>query len=432
MVGQILGCLAGGPISDTVGRRTSLLGFASLSVIGWLTMALAPSIPNPTSSTVLLFAGRFLNGFGDSLGVPPAILFVSEVSSGQLRGLFMNSATVAASLGIPCVYVVGSLISWRATAAVGLFFPSMAFAMFFFVVQHDSPVYHAAQDENHKAVKALRWYRRGHSEAHVRSEFKVIEDIASPNSTQDKPTSFMSFIKLYTRPETLSPFLIVSALFGLLPLTGIYSVTFYAMDLFKSLGFEDATVVVAVSAGTVRAIGSIISGLIVFRKGRRFVLLTSCIGVLVSVHLATVAILVRGMPPSEYLPAEIVKPVCSYVLLITIPVFMFFLGVGMAPVPWILLGEWFVPETKGMIGGVCTCIFFVSALLSLQITGLIEKTVGVQGMFISFGLVCILFTVITVRWVPETQGKSYKAAVLNKDSLLNLTEAKSDNNTTMA
>ena len=34
VIGQVIGCLAGGPISDAIGRRRALLVFLSLSLIG--------------------------------------------------------------------------------------------------------------------------------------------------------------------------------------------------------------------------------------------------------------------------------------------------------------------------------------------------------------------------------------------------------------
>ena len=51
--------------------------------------------------------------------------------------------------------------------------------------------------------------------------------------------------------------------------------------------------------------------------------------------------------------------------------YMFFLGIGMTPVPWILLGEWFVSETRSMAGGIASAMFFLSALISLQVSTLV-------------------------------------------------------------
>ena len=49
-----------------------------------------------------------------------------------------------------------------------------------------------------------------------------------------------------------------------------------------------------------------------------------------------------------------------------------------------------------------------------QLTGLLENTIGVQGMFMSFGFICILFFVVAYKCVPETHGKTYRDSVLVK------------------
>ena len=57
-------------------------------------------------------------------------------------------------------------------------------------------------------------------------------------------------------------------------------------------------------------------------------------------------------------------------------------------------------------------IFFL-----FQMTSFLEKTIGVHGMFTSFGFICILFAVIAYKLVPETHGKSYRDSVLVKSPL---------------
>ena len=39
---------------------------------------------------------------------------------------------------------------------------------------------------------------------------------------------------------------------------------------------------------------------------------------------------------------------------------------------------------------------------------------GVHMLFMSFGFICILITVIAFKFVPETSGKSYRDSVLLK------------------
>ena len=157
------------------------------------------------------------------------------------------------------------------------------------------------------------------------------------------------------------------------------------MELFQRLGFADATLIVAVSATSLRAVGNVISGFIVIFKGtqinqngstyvilvivriflqigRRYSLLLSCTGSVLCIELASGSFLLK-----DFIKDPVIGMICDYSLLITIPAFMFFLGMGITPVPWILLGEWFVSETRSFIGGIGSATFFLSALISLQV-----------------------------------------------------------------
>ena len=66
--------------------------------------------PDQDVAVILLFTGRFLHGLADSLGVSPAIIMVSEVSTVKLRGIFMNSVSIAACSGIPLAYIIGRCV----------------------------------------------------------------------------------------------------------------------------------------------------------------------------------------------------------------------------------------------------------------------------------------------------------------------------------
>ena len=73
-------------------------------------MAISSMHPDQDVAVILLFTGRFLHGLADSLGVSPAIIMVSEVSTVKLRGIFMNSVSIAACSGIPLAYIIGRCV----------------------------------------------------------------------------------------------------------------------------------------------------------------------------------------------------------------------------------------------------------------------------------------------------------------------------------
>lgn len=324
-----------------------------MSFIGWSIVAASAWHPDRQVAIILLFSGRFLHGLADSLGVSPAISLVSEVTTVKMRGMFMNSATVAASSGIPLAYTIGSFYSWYWTAVIGAFFPLLGVLLLLSYVHYESPAFLWNQGRDRQSYVSLHWYRAGCSLEAVSNEFKSYEE-PKPKTKQTN-----AFLRSFLKEETLKPFIIVMTLLGLVPLTGIMSVTFFAMELFEGLGFADSTVLVAVSAGTLRAIGSAMAGIIVVFKGRRFVLLSSCLGAIVAIEVTTAALIIR-----EHVKDSLI---CDYILIVSIPAYMFFLGVGMTPVPWILMGEWFLPETRSKAGGIASAMFFLSALVSLQV-----------------------------------------------------------------
>ena len=313
MVGQILGCVAGGMVTDRFGRRRVLMLFLSLSFIGWSIVAASPMHPDPDIAVVSVFFGRFLHGLADSMGVSAAILMVSEVSTVKLRGMFMNSAAVAASAGIPLAYIIGSYYTWQFTALVGSIFPLLGAIIFLGAVHQESPSYLSSKNQTVLSLSALHWYRHGTSIDEINQEFSSMQDPEAAAAPKE------SCLGAFSKQETLRPFVIVMVLLGMVPLTGIMSVTFFAIDLLEGLGFADSTLFVAVSAGTLRAIGSAMAGVIVVFKGRRFVLIFSCLGAVVAIEIATASMIVR-----DYLGES---EICDYVLIGSIPAYMFFLGI---------------------------------------------------------------------------------------------------------
>lgn len=358
VVGQVLGCILGGMASDYWGRRRVLIVVFSMSLIGWSTVAVSTWHPDKSIAVTFIFVGRFFHGLADSLGVSPAITFVSEITTVKMRGMFMNSATVAASTGIPLAYLIGSFYPWHLTAVIGAIFPLLGLLVLLAFIPFESPAYLWSKGRERLSYSALAWFRAGHPAIDISNEFKSYE--SSKSSAQESGQE--NTLQMFVKEETWKPFIIVMTLLGLVPLTGIMSVTFFAMELFQSLGFADSTVAVAVAAGMLRALGSAMAGVVVVFKGRRFVLLFSCFGAIVSIEIATLAMMLKenaGTNQDTF--------IYDYILIVSIPTYMFFLGVGMTPVPWILMGEWFVPETRSKAGGIASAMFFLSALLSLQV-----------------------------------------------------------------
>lgn len=99
------GCFLSGPISDKFGRRTALIWINIVGLIGWIVIAIAYHFPEKQYSILLL--GRVITGLSTGLSSMPASVYMAEVSSSKLRGVFTTWSAIFFSLGVLVVYGLG-------------------------------------------------------------------------------------------------------------------------------------------------------------------------------------------------------------------------------------------------------------------------------------------------------------------------------------
>ena len=69
----------------------------------------------------------------------------------------MNSASIAATSGIPLAFIIGILCLWQLTALIGAFLPTIGIFIFTFVITKDSPVYFMNQGLQDQSLETLKW-----------------------------------------------------------------------------------------------------------------------------------------------------------------------------------------------------------------------------------------------------------------------------------
>ena len=125
----------------------------------------------------------------------------------------------------------------------------------------------------------------------------------------------------------------------LCPITGVYSIGFYAISLMDSMCIGQPAVV-SIAVGLVRTLGSACGSLIVQKCGRRNALILSS---------TTATVLLFSVSTLLYMQPILPTLVGNWTLVSLLVMVMFFNSVGMSPVPWILCGEW--PDTHYKVRG---------------------------------------------------------------------------------
>ena len=269
-----------------------------------------------------------MTGFFDCLAVPVGIMYISEVSEVKLKGSLLSSTTAASGIGIALAYCTGIVFYWRYACAFPIISSGLSIFLLYFC--KESPVYLLTQ--NKPAVAALSWYREtkeasNNTDLETREELKNLEFETSSSGKGFQ----LSLTKLLDGPN-IKPFLILVGLFILYPLTGMYSITFFAIDLFKKLNLGSAETVAIISA-VMRILGTSLSSLLIFKHGRRKIMLVSSASVTLTIGLVAMFVVLKE---GDF---GINETLISWILVMLIFIFMFIIGVSVCNLPWVLMGK---------------------------------------------------------------------------------------------
>jgi len=180
--------------------------------------------------------------------------------------------------------------------------------------------------------------------------------------------------------------------------SGINAVVFYTEEIFADAGGSVQGATAAAIVGAVQVVATLLSSLVVDRAGRRPLLLVS--GTVMAACSTTLGAFFymkaahHDVSALGWLP---VATVCLYFV-------VFSLGFG--PVPWLMLGELFAPEVKGVAGSVASSASWWLTFLVTSQFGPVVAAIGEGPTFWAFAALTALGVVFVAVFVPETKGRT--------------------------
>lgn len=382
-LGGVAGGLMAGAGVDFVGRKGVILVFSPVFFLGWLMIALARDV-------AMLLAGRLACGLAAgavSIAVPT---FVGEIASPDIRGLLGSVFQVMVTTGILSVYVLGAAISsWRILAGVFAGLPVLTFVAVLFL--KESPLYLVSKGKEDEAAASLRFFRGKDYDAS--DELQVLKE--SLEESRQRKASAKDLLK----PHNLKPFLIVVGVFLLTQFSGITAILSYMSSIFQEAGSNLPDDVSSSIIAAVMVAVTLFSSALVDKAGRKALLVTSA---------ATMAIAFNML--GQYFAGKESNRAwvdnAAWVPLACLVVFVSAFSVGFGPIPWLLLGELFSPEVKGVAVSLVQVINWSTAFLTTLIFAPLQTSLGDSGMYLLFSGLCALALFFSAFLVPETKGKT--------------------------
>ena len=399
-------CIPIGILSDIIGRKTSMLMLTVPFTIGWACVIWPNSIAT-------LIAGRYILGVSGGAFCVTAPMYAAEIADSETRGGLGSYFQLLLTVGILITYILGSIesISMFTLSMISASIPIIFFGVFFFMPE--TPTYYLIKGKDDMARKSLTWLRG----PNYNVELELDEQRKALTEAQRNQTSFFTAIK--SRAATKG-FIIAFGLMFFQQLSGVNAIIFYSGSIFEDV-MEGKAAWPTIVVGAMQVAAVFVSTLIVDKLGRRLLLLVSSLSMCVTTFVLGFYFYLNengtDTKPFNILPLICI---CGFIILFSL---------GFGPIPWMMMGEIFSSQIKGVAGS-SACLFnWLMAFIVTKFYSTVKTAIGGSGTFWIFSVICGLAVVFVFFVVPETKGKTLEQIQIELGGTTTQSQQRSDNKT---
>lgn len=224
--------------------------------------------------------------------------------------------------------------------------------------------------------------------------------------TLSSDSSSVKSVPIWRQKRLLRPVLTTCGVMLFQRMSGAHAFNFYAVPIFRAsfagMDPHGAAVVVAF----VQLLASVTSGLLIDTVGRLPLLVVSNLFMTLALAAFGTFIYVAGDAP---VPLGPVSPSAGahldWIPLVCVLIFTVAFSIGVGPIAWLLIGELYPLEYRGVGGAITTCFSYACAFVSVKTFVDLEAAFGLHGAFWLYALVSLLGLAFVLACVPETRGK---------------------------
>ena len=390
LVGCLIGALFSNYLSDTFGRKITMLLTAVLFILNSIGTAF------PDSFTMFVIF-RIVGGIGVGIASMVVPMYIAEIAPPKQRGALVGNYQLAIVIGIVVVYFVNYLIALQGDANWNLntgwrwmfgseIIPSLLFLVFIFFIP-ESPRWLFQKGYSSPAIDVLK-------KLNTDDELNLVISEIQNSSNQKEKNQWNDL----TNPIYKKAIWVGIGLSILQQLTGINAILYYAPEIFKSLGSStDVSLLETSTLGIINLIFTLLSIKWVDKMGRKPLLYIGSIGM-------SIALLAVGMFIYFEAMGNWVLP---FLLL-----FMASFSISWGPIVWVLLSEIFPGKIRSLALATSVFIQWVANFAVTQIFPSLVENVWLKTHFNGafpfylFSVICMISFLFVWKLVPETKNKS--------------------------
>lgn len=383
LIGAIVGSAVAGFTGDKFGRKPVVCAAAIAFIIGSILMAAA-------NGYGLLLFGRFVVGLGIGVASNTVPIYIAEISSPESRGALVTINVLFITTGQFVSYIVASIFAevwdgWRYMLGIGAL-PAIVQLIAMIVLVPETPRWLVSKGRSAEAAVVLHQIRPSAPEDIIESELDEISMCLRIESG-----GWRELLSADVRPALL----VGISLQAFQQFVGINTVMYYSATILFMAGFEERTWAILLSdlVALSNAIFTIVSILLIDRVGRRPLLLSTLVGVVLGLALLGAAFFVKAGNT-------------GYLALGALIIYVAFFAVGMGPIPWAVNSEIYPLRIRAVANSVATTVNWISNLVVSMTFLTVSEGFTVAGTFWTYGVVAIIAWIFFFFKLPETKGKT--------------------------
>ncbi|CBI26145.3 sugar transporter ERD6-like 7 isoform X1 [Vitis vinifera] len=379
-IGAMIGGITSGHISNFIGRKGTMRVAAIFCIIGWLAIGFAEGV-------LLLDIGRMCTGYGIGVFSYVVPVFIAEIAPKDLRGGFTSSNELMIQVGGSITYLLGTVLTWRMLALVGLI-PSLMLILGMFFVP-ESPRWLVMVGQQREFEASLQRLRG--KDADISFEASEIQEYTEKLQQMPKIRLLDLFQKRYLHSVIIGVGLMLFKQFG-----GISAIGSYASATLELAGFSSGkfgTIVIGLCQIPV----TIIAVALMDRCGRRPLLLVSSVGTFLGTFLIGLAFYLKDH--------ELVLKLIPMMVLAGVLIYFWSFASGIGSASWVIMSEIFPLNVKGAAGSLAIWAnWFGSWTVSYTFNYLISWSSS--GAFFLYSAVSAAAILFVAKLVPETRRRT--------------------------
>lgn len=398
LIGSIIGVLFAGTLSDTIGRKKTMLIAATLFCLSAIFCA-------ASSGFVQLVCFRIIGGIGIGIVSIVSPIYISEVSPAEKRGTMVSLYQLAITIGFLAAYLVNFWIQdaaqtaqyrsgiwshlmkeemWRGMLG-SMTVPALLYFIVIFLIP-ESPRWLIVKGLGDKAIDTLtRIY--GNSAAAAAQLEATRASIAGETKSE---------WKALLQPGILKAVIIGSAIAILGQFMGVNAVLYYGPEIFSEAGLSSGDSMFSqVLVGAVNMLTTVIAVFIIDKVGRKQLIYWGVSGMILSLVMI-------GL---YFLSGERWGLGNGFLLAFFL-FYVFCCAISISAVVFVLLSEMYPNNVRGRAMSIAGLALWIGTYLIGQLTPWLLENLTPAGTFFLFAAMCIPYMLIMWKAVPETTGKT--------------------------